>query len=392
MTSKNLDKLASQFNYNLCISDSLYEFNNLVNGISNDYPKYLDIYKKEIIKYKLNEQNQQFYEQFNTRLRTPDFEKQYQQLLNLIKTEFSNDILNIIKEIVDEYKYSSQQAVFIITEIRDFLDRYTKEENYNSIYSAVAAIQRHPFAGLALSRNGVSQWKTDAYLSKFQIYEHFFEIFFVYYYNLSSIKNEELNIENYPFVYYYLTKFFKPLELLMGIINKRIIEKNSSFIPMFEHYTNVPKLSYCFNFLNKTTFPDEINIGFMRDYLICIKELLDCIIRVDNNFKNTNNNYTNEDEEKEKINLLESRLKDVEEKHDVLDYKLKDVEEKHDVLDYRLKNVDEKHDVLDQNMISTIRELGALQDNPMLSKKGGKTIVKSKKRKYNKQNKSRRKH
>lgn len=42
MTSKNLDKLASQFNYNLCISNSLYEFNNLVNGISNDYPKYLE--------------------------------------------------------------------------------------------------------------------------------------------------------------------------------------------------------------------------------------------------------------------------------------------------------------------------------------------------------------
>lgn len=124
--------------------------------------------------------------------------------------------------------------------------------------------------------------------------------------------------------------------------------------------------------------PHAINIEFMRDYLICIKELLDCIIRVENDFKNTNNNYANEDEEKEKINLLESRLKDV--------------EEKHDVLDNRLKYVDEKHDVLDQNMISTIRELGTLQDNPMLSKKGGKTIVKSKKRKYNKQNKSRRKH
>lgn len=376
MTSQNLDKLASQFNYNLCISNSLYEFNNLVNGISNDYPNYLDLYKKEIIKYKLNEQNPQFYEQFNTRLRTPEFEKQYQQLLNLIKTEFSNDILNIIKEIVDEYKYSSQQAVFIITEIRDFLDRYTKEENYNSIYSEVA-IQKHPFVGLSLRYNG-SQWITKAFNSKFQIYEQFFEVFFVYYYQQSSIKNEELNIENYPFVYYYLINFFKPLEFLMGMIHKRIFEKNGSFIPTFENYTNVPKLSYCFNFFNKTTFPDEINIGFMRDYLICIKELLDCIIRVDNDFKNTNNNYANEDEEKEKINLLESRLKDV--------------EEKHDVLDNRLKYVDEKHDVLDQNMISTIRELGTLQDNPMLSKKGGKTIVKSKKRKYNKQNKSRRKH
>ena len=176
--------------------------------------------------------------------------------------------------------------------------------------------------------------------------------------------NEELNIENYPFVYYYLIKFFKPLEFLMGMIHKRIFQKRGSFIPTFENYTNVPKLSYCFNFFNKTTFPDEINIEFMRDYLICIKELLDCIIRVDNDFKNTNNNYADEDEEKEKINLLESRLKDIE----------------------------EKHDVLDKNIISTIHEMGVLQDNPMLSKKGGKTIVKSKKRKYNKQNKSRRKH
>jgi hypothetical protein len=45
MASQRLDKLASQFNYDLCISDSLYKFNNLVNGISNDYPKYLDLYK-----------------------------------------------------------------------------------------------------------------------------------------------------------------------------------------------------------------------------------------------------------------------------------------------------------------------------------------------------------
>ena len=43
MASQNLDKLASQFNYDLCITDSLYKFNNLVNGISNDYPKYLKL-------------------------------------------------------------------------------------------------------------------------------------------------------------------------------------------------------------------------------------------------------------------------------------------------------------------------------------------------------------
>ena len=134
MTSQKLDKLASQFNYDLCISDSLYKFNNLVNGISNDYSKYLDLYKEEIIKQTLTKQ----VEQFDTRLRTPEFEKQYQQLINIIKIGFSNEILNLIKEIVDEYKYSSQQAVFIITEIRDFLDRYTKEENYNSIYSEVS--------------------------------------------------------------------------------------------------------------------------------------------------------------------------------------------------------------------------------------------------------------
>ncbi len=180
---------------------------------------------------------------------------------------------------------------------------------------------------------------------------------------------------SYKIVKYYLNKFLKPLLLLIGIFYTRVFFFNNS--PDF------PELGLLFNFSNinrpkNNTMPHNLNIEFMRDYLICIKELLDCIIQVDNNFKNTNNNYANEDEEKEKINLLESRLKDV--------------EEKHDVLDYRLKDVDEKHDVLDQNMISTIRELGALQDNPMLSKKGGKTIVKSKKRKYNKQNKSRRKH
>ena len=172
MASQRLDKLVSQFNYDLCISDSLIKFNNLVNGISNDYPKYLDLYTDYFKYAQLDIPGQ-------PKLSTPNFvktqenEKKYQQILNAIKIGFSNEILNLIKEIVDEYKYSSQQAVVIITEIRDFLDRYTKEENYNSIYSEVA-IQKHPFAGLSLSHNGASQWKTDAYMSKFQIYEHFF--------------------------------------------------------------------------------------------------------------------------------------------------------------------------------------------------------------------------
>ena len=62
------------------------------------------------------------------------------------------------------------------------------------------------------------------------------------------------------------------------------------------------------------------------------------------------------------------------------------------LLENRLKGVEEKHDVLSQNITSTIHELGELQDNPMLSKRGGKKIFifKSKKRKYNKQNKSKR--
>ena len=62
------------------------------------------------------------------------------------------------------------------------------------------------------------------------------------------------------------------------------------------------------------------------------------------------------------------------------------------LLESRLKGVEEKYNVLNQNLTSTIHEMGELQDNPMLSKRGGKKIVKSKKRKYNKQNKSRRRH
>ena len=360
MASQNLDKLASQFNYDLCITDSLYKFNNLVNGISNDYPKYL----------KLMQQNHFI----------PMSENTHKEALNILKIEFSNQILNLIKEIVDEYKYSSQQAVFIITEIRDFLDRYTKEENYNSIYntetSKLGIIQRFGLSNVErIHRQPAWELATSSHIR--EINDYLSELFFMaYYYGNSSIKNEELNLENYLIVKYYLYKFFKPLLLLIGIFYTRVFFlKNGPGA--------FPELGLLFNFSNinqpkNNTMPHNLNIEFMRDYLICIKELLDCIIRVDNDFKNTNNNYADEDEEKEKINLLESRLKDI--------------EEKHDVLDNRLKYVDEKHDVLDQNMISTIRELGTLQDNPMLSKKGGKTIVKSKKRKYNKQNKSRRKH
>ena len=370
MTSQKLDKLASQFNYDLCISDSLNKFNNLVNGISNDYSKYLDLYKEEIIKQTLTKQ----VEQFDTRLRTPEFEKQYQQLINIIKIGFSNEILNLIKEIVDEYKYSSQQAVFIITEIRDFLDRYTKEENYNSIYSEVS-IKKTPLKGLNLGymtdygnnvRGIKPKWSSNHGL--FEINEYLCELFFNGYYHNSTNKNEELNIKNYQFVHYYLTKFFKPLLFLIGIPETREIILKGLFLPNFENTIHVPRFGYCFNFFNKTRFPDDFNIGFIRDYLICIKELLECIIRVGDDFKNTDNNYVDEyednEKEKEQMNLLENRL----------------------------KGVEEKHDVLSQNITSTIHELGELQDNPMLSKRGGKKIFifKSKKRKYNKQNKSKR--
>ena len=60
------------FNYDLCISVSLIKFNDLVNGISNDYTKYLDLYKEELIKLKVDPQN---YQQFDSRLRTSVFEK-----------------------------------------------------------------------------------------------------------------------------------------------------------------------------------------------------------------------------------------------------------------------------------------------------------------------------
>lgn len=89
MASQRLDKLASQFNYDLCISDSLNKFNNLVNGISNDYTKYLDLYKEELIKLKVDPQN---YQQFDSILRTTELEKKYQQLINIIKIGFSNEI------------------------------------------------------------------------------------------------------------------------------------------------------------------------------------------------------------------------------------------------------------------------------------------------------------
>ena len=72
--------------------------------------------------------------------------------------------------------------------------------------------------------------------------------------------------------------------------------------------------------------------------------------------------------------------------------KKKKEKEKMNLLESRLKDVEEKHDVLNQNITSTIHEVGALQDNPMLSKRGGKKICKSKKRKYIKQNKSRRRY
>ena len=158
----------------------------------------------------------------------------------------------------------------------------------------------------------------------------------------------------------------------MGIPETREVIIKGLFIPNFENDIHVPRFGFCFNFLNKTRFPDDFNIGFIRDYLICIKELLDCIIQVGNDFKNTDNNYVDEDDKKEKEKEKEK--------------------EKMNLLESRLKGVEEKHDVLNQNITSTIHEVGVLQDNPIFYKRGGKKICKSKKRKYIKQNKSRRRY
>ena len=214
--------------------------------------------------------------------------------------------------------------------------------------------------------------KWTSHNGNFEINEYLCELFFNGYYHNSTIKNEELNINNYHSVHYYLSKFFKPLIFLMGIPETREVIIKGLFIPNFENVIHVPRFGFCFNFLNKTRFPDDFNIGFIRDYLICIKELLDCIIQVGNDFKNTDNNYVDEDDKKEKEKEKEK--------------------EKMNLLESRLKGVEEKYNVLNQNLTSTIHEMGELQDNPMLSKRGGKKIVKSKKRKYNKQNKSRRRH
>jgi hypothetical protein len=384
MASQRLDKLASQFNYDLCISDSLYKFNNLVNGISNDYPKYLDLYKDFYRYNPVGEGGRQL--STPNLVKTPENEKKYQQLINIIKIGFSNEILNLIKEIVDECKYSSQQAVFIVTEIRDFLDRYTKEENYNSIYSETQ-IKKNILKGLNLSYissygnnvHGIKpKWTSNNGIH--EVSDYLCDLFFNGYYQTSSKnKNEELNIRNYSIVYYYLNIFFKPLLILMGILENGAIKSSVYFIP--ENGTSsVPKLSFCFNFFNKGIFPDNFNIGFIRDYLICIKELLDYIILVSIDFKNIDNKYVDEDDKKEKEK--EKR------------------KEKINLLESRLKGVVEKINLLDQNLTTTIHEVGVLQDNPMLYKKGdkkgdkrgGKNICKSKKRKYIKQNKSRRRY
>ena len=379
MASQRLDKLVSQFNYDLCISVSLIKFNNLVNGISNDYPKYLDLYKDFYRYNPLDEGGRQL--SVPNFVKTPENEKKYQQILNAIKIGFSNEILNLIKEIVDEYKYSSQQAVVIITEIRDFLDRYTEEENYNSIYSE-AQIKKNVLKSLNLGYmssygNNVMgiKPKWTSHHGGHEVNDYLCVLFFNGYYQNSSKKNEELNIRNYSIVYYYLNKFFKPLLFLMGIHENAAIKSNVYFIPEIGT-TQVPKLSFCFNFFNKGIFPDDFNIGFIRDYLICIKELLDCIIQVGNDFKNTDNNYVDEYDKKEKEKEKEKEK----------------VNEKMNLLENRLKGVEEKYDILNESFTTTMHEVGILQDNPILSKRGGKKICKSKKRKYIKQNKSRRRY
>jgi hypothetical protein len=166
------------------------------------------------------------------------------------------------------------------------------------------------------------------------------EIFINQYYQDSSIKNEGLNIQNYPIVYYYLAIFFKPLVFLIGIHKNLSPAQRLTFLPTID--TNVPNLSYCFNFFNKNKFQDDFNVSFIREYLVCIKELLDCIILIGNDFQKIDNYEEEEKEEENKMKLLEDRIQIVE----------------------------ENQVVLNKNITSTIHDLGELQDN--LNKRGGK--------------------
>jgi hypothetical protein len=346
MSSRKINKQATQINYDICIRDSVDKFNMLVSSISNDYSRFLDLHQEDIERLKKPE----FTEQLRGRLRNEEFDKKYQALLKIMQISFSNEILKIITEIADEYKYSLQNAGAHIFQIRNFLDRYTNEENYNRIYSEAAAKKHRLENGFTLGQSNTST-NIQMYKPKwivandyYEITDFLCEIFFNQYYQDSSIKNEGLNIQNYPIVYYYLAIFFKPLVFLIGIHKNLSPAQRLTFLPTID--TNVPNLSYCFNFFNKNKFQDDFNVSFIREYLVCIKELLDCIILIGNDFQKIDN-YEEEEDEEKKIKLLEDRIQIV---------------EKNQV-------------VLTKNITSTIHDLGELQDNR--NKRGGKKQINS---------------
>jgi hypothetical protein len=111
MSSRKINKQATQINYDICIRDSVDKFNMLVSSISNDYSRFLDLHQEDIERLKKPE----FTEQLRGRLRNEEFDKKYQALLKIMQISFSNEILKMRMNINTAYK--TQALIYFKSEI-----------------------------------------------------------------------------------------------------------------------------------------------------------------------------------------------------------------------------------------------------------------------------------
>jgi hypothetical protein len=291
--------------FDLCISNSLAKFNTLIDGISIDYSDYSKILEKLKDKPRILD---------NGSLKEipidAEFEKTYKTLQDLVKMCFSDCILDVISKFANQYKHNSKKIFPIITEISSYLEKYVDEKNFKNLYK----IQKVSGKLISPDTNDfLHHLRTHGLVQQYFVNHHlvdknsdFGEVFMNHFFINSKMMDggkTPLNIENMPYANYYISMFFEQLHWLLGV-NETMWNKYINQYGKFKTFERKlgadTGFNKCFLFNLTPTKGGKIiknvnadydndddnykyifNIQFLREYLICIKDLMDSIINID---------------------------------------------------------------------------------------------------------------
>jgi hypothetical protein len=291
--------------FDLCISNSLAKFNTLIDGISIDYSDYSKTFEKNPV-WKPRIVDNGVVKEIPI---DAEFEKTYKTLQDLVKMCFSDCILDVISKFANQYKHNSKKIFPVITEISSYLEKYVDEKNFKNLYK----IQKVSGKLISPDTNDfLHHLRTHGLVQQYFVLNNseggnveFGEVFVNHFFINSKMLDggkTNLNIENMPYANYYISMFFEQLHWLLGVNETnwnnyqkkygkfKTLERKLGSDIGFNKYFLFNLVSRGGKFINNVNADYDndddnykyiFNIQFLREYLICIKDLMDSIINID---------------------------------------------------------------------------------------------------------------